>query len=124
MKTETGHTKGPWKIIATFSHPLNIVDTYHAAIAEVTYGAHPQECEANAELIASAPSLLASNERLAGEVKVLREALAALHSAGEAHMNCHPSEGRAKFAESNAAFYKALDQARAALASMGREGGE
>ena len=46
----------------------------------------------------------------------LYAALEKLYVAGEAHMTAHPTDG-AEWHESNAMFYKALDQARAALAA-------
>lgn len=58
------HTPGPWKVIGDAGHPSNarITSTARRHIAKVyasDLGADPM-CEANADLIAAAPDLLAA----------------------------------------------------------------
>lgn len=55
---ETSHTPGPW----SRNDGLTISDNHNVKIADVSYASHPQECEANAALIATAPDLLKALE--------------------------------------------------------------
>lgn len=57
------HTAGPWCVRALAGFPLQIAtapdaDGFGIPIADVSYAIHPQEAEANARLMASAPDLL------------------------------------------------------------------
>lgn len=55
----TQHTPGPWKTIATTTHPLRIVNRESTIVCNVLADADTMpECTANARLIAAAPELL------------------------------------------------------------------
>ena len=105
----TGHTPGPWKrgdantLLIVGPHTRfrhNFAGGYElAGIAYVEKSDDPGEDDANARLIASAPSLAAEVERLKAENKELREALETAATDGDYCFLCvqHPSHpGHAK----------------------------
>jgi hypothetical protein len=78
-----GHTPGPWRLeprdglphvrVTAHGGCSNVATVYGLSLADAD-----AERDANADLIARAPTLLADNARLAARERVLREALSGL----------------------------------------------
>ena len=104
---ESKHTAGPWFAQANWEIQSAVQTEIPVIVAKTIAVADLHEREANAELIASAPSLLAENAWL-------REALKRLLSAYEADVRA--GIGIAQSWETNG---QAIDQALTALAEGG-----
>jgi hypothetical protein len=98
MTNETQHTPGPWRIQKSEKSGWNIVDAHgNPAVARVYY------LEADARLLAAAPTMYEALRRLTFEVR-----------------GCWGMEGDARQAFGNTnynAVSQRLDEARAALAA-------
>ena len=67
MNKYEGHTKGPWsRNVPPASHYVTVWAGRNNHVGRIdTLGKSPEECEANLNLIADAPKLLAQRDRLA-----------------------------------------------------------
>lgn len=75
---EDKHTPGPWIVVEYDGRgPMEVQSSENpGASLALVYAENPEiELQANADLIASAPTLLEENRKLKEEARVLREAL-------------------------------------------------
>lgn len=73
MNKYEGHTKGPWsRNVPPASHYVTVWAGRNNHVGRIdTLGKSPEECEANLNLIADAPLLLAQRDRLAEALQAI-----------------------------------------------------